>query len=257
MRKKILIAAHKPYAMPTSELYMPIQVGAAGKDSIGFARDDSGENISVLNPYFCELTALYWAWKNLDEDYIGLTHYRRYFRGKQKFTVNGKTKCILSDGELDRLLKSADIILPKKRRYFIETLYSHYAHTMYVEPLDETGKIIQEYYPQYFSEFDRLHKRTSAHMFNIFVMKKDVFDAYCTWIFDILFKLKDRVDACRYDSFHARFFGRISELLLDVWINTNGLNYKEVKVIHLEKVNWIKKGADFLKAKFKKIKYDA
>ncbi len=257
MRKKILIAAHKPYETPTSRLYLPIQAGAAGKESIGFIRDDEGENISSLNPYFCELTAVYWAWKNLREDCIGLVHYRRYFGGKEKFAVNGRTKRILSEEELDRLLQSVDVVLPKKRRYFIETLYMHYAHTMYVEPLDETGKIIAEFYPRYLAEFDRLRKRSSAHMFNMFAMKRDVFNAYCEWLFDILFKLKDRVDASLYDSFHARFFGRISELLLDVWINTEKLKYKEVKVIHLEKVNWIKKGANFLKAKFKKVKYTA
>ena len=86
-------------------------------------------------------------------------------------------------------------------------------------------------------------------------MKKEIFDAYCTWLFDILFDLENRVDVAKYDSFHSRFFGRVSELLLDVWINTNNLNYKEVKVIDIEKVNWFKKGFAFLLAKFTGKKY--
>ena len=144
---------------------------------------------------------------------------------------------------------------PKKRNYYIETLYSHYEHTMYVEPLDIAGKIIEEKYPEYSSEFSRLKKRRSAHMFNMFIMKKEVMSKYCEWLFDILFELEQRVDASQYDSFHARFYGRVSELLLDVWINTNKLAYKEVKVRNIEKTNWWVKGMSFLRAKFKKEKY--
>ena len=256
MSKKILIAAHKPYGVPESSLYMPIHVGASGKDGIGFIRDDSGDNISNLNPNFCELTGAYWAWKNLDADYIGLVHYRRYFAGKERFKVNGKTKKILSEKELDKLLLKTDIVLPKKRNYYIESLYSHYAHTMYVEPLDETGRIIKEFYPEYSKEFEKLKTRRSAHIFNMFVMKKEILHGYCEWLFDVLFKLKDRVDISEYNDFHARLFGRVSELLLDVYINTNRLKYKEVKPVYIENMNWIKKGMRFLKAKFKKQKYE-
>ena len=86
-------------------------------------------------------------------------------------------------------------------------------------------------------------------------MKKELLDLYCNWLFDILFELEKRCDPKQYDNFHARYLGRISELLLDVWINTNKLNYKEVKVIDIEKVNWLKKGWSFLKAKFVGKKY--
>ena len=216
-----------------------------------------GENISSKNPYFCELTGLYWAWKNLNADYIGLTHYRRHFSISKKLPkdIEGRVKNVITGKEVDEILDSTDIILPKKRKYYIENLYSHYNHTMYIEPLDETRKIIEEKFPSYLSEFNKLHKRTSAHMFNMFIMKKEIFDAYCTWLFDILFDLENRVDVAKYDSFHSRFFGRVSELLLDVWINTNNLNYKEVKVIDIEKVNWFKKGFAFLLAKFTGKKY--
>lgn len=257
MQSKTVIAVitHKPYVMPADDLYLPLQVGATGKPKIGCATDDSGNNISDKNPYFCELTGLYWAWKNLDCDYFGLVHYRRYFAGKAKFSFNGKTKTILSAEELKSLLAKNDIILPKKRNYWIETLYSHYAHTMYIEPLDITGQIIAEKYPEYLTEFAKLKKRRTAHMFNIFVMKKTLLNEYCTWLFDILFELEKRVDAKQYDSFHARFYGRISELLLDVWLNTNQIKYTEAKLVNFEKVNWWKKGLSFLRAKFRGKKY--
>ena len=86
-------------------------------------------------------------------------------------------------------------------------------------------------------------------------MKKEYLNMYCEWLFDILFELENRIDSNKYDSFHARYLGRISELLLDVWINTNELNYKEVKVIDMQNVNWLKKGGAFLMAKFTGKKY--
>ena len=256
---KIIVATHKKYQMPEDQMYFPVQVGAEGKTKIEeYTQDNTGNNISLKNPYFCELTGLYWAWKNLEAENIGLVHYRRYFTNKKKIPKeeNEKFKIVLTQKETEELLKKTDIILPKKRKYYIENLYSHYEHTMYIEPLDITRDIIAEKCPKYLSEFDRLKKRTSAHMFNMFIMKKEKLDEYCTWLFDILFELEKRVDSKKYDSFHARFYGRVSELLLDVWINTNGYTYKEVKVISMEKVNWWKKGTSFLKAKFLGKKYE-
>lgn len=254
---KIIVATHKKYRMPVDKIYIPVQVGKEGKENLGYQSDNVGENISLKNPYFCELTGLYWAWKNLDADYIGLSHYRRHFSVKKHISneTDKKFESVLDEKELMDILKYTDVVVPKKRNYYIENLYSHYAHTMYIEPLDETRKIIEEKYPKYLEEFDKLHKRTSAHMFNMFIMKKEILDEYCTWLFDILFELEKRIDVTQYDGFHARFFGRVSELLLDVWINKNNVNYEEIKVIDMENVNWLKKGSAFLMAKFTGKKY--
>lgn len=254
---KIIVAAHKKYQMPEDEMYIPLQVGAEGKENIGYQGDNKGDNISLKNSHFCELTGLYWAWKNLDADYIGLSHYRRHFTNSKAIPKKeeDKFKVLLNKQEAEKILETADIILPKKRNYYIENLYDHYKHTMYIEPLDETRKIIEEQCPEYLKEFDKLHKRTSAHMFNMFIMKKEYLDKYCDWVFKILFELEKRIDPKQYDSFHARYLGRISELLLDVWINTNNLKYQEVKVIDIQNVNWFKKIYSFLMAKFTGKKY--
>ncbi|MBO5726170.1 MAG: DUF4422 domain-containing protein [Clostridia bacterium] len=246
---KVIVAAHKIYNMPGEDIYLPLHVGAQNKEPMGFERDDSGDNISLKNPYFCELTGLYWAWKNLTCDYLGLAHYRRHF-GEQ----NGKQ--ILKSDTAKALLSSTDIVLPKKRKYYIENLYDHYIHTLCREPLDITGEIIQEKYPQYFAEFENLKKRTSAHMFNMYIMKKEISDAYCEWLFDILFELEKRCKDFVCDDFQVRFYGRVSELLLDVYINTNNLEYKECPLCFVEKENIFKKGIGFLKAKFFGKKYN-
>ena len=255
---KIIVATHKEYQMPQDSLYLPLQVGAEGKKELGYEKDNNGDNISLKNPYFCELTGLYWAWKNLKSDYIGLVHYRRYFTLYNKKMKNEQEKFnkVLNMAETQKILENTDIILPKKRKYYIENLYDHYKHTMYIEPLDVTRNIIAEKYPNYLKEFDLLKKRTSAHMFNMFIMKKEILNDYCKWLFDILFELEKRIDESKYDSFHARFYGRISELLLDVYLNTNNLKYKEIRVIDMQNINWLKKGTSFLKAKFLGKKYD-
>lgn len=253
MNVKIIVAAHKNYKMPEYECYLPVQVGAEGKDDIGYTPDNTGDNISLKNPNFCELTGLYWAWKNLECDYLGLAHYRRHFKetAYNKKGIDG----VLSDETLKKLLKKSDIILPAKRKYYIENLYSHYEHTMHIEPLDTAREIIAEKYPEYLPEFDKLKKRTSAHMFNMYIMKKEISDKYCEWLFDILFSLEEKFKDADYDAFHARFYGRVSELLLDVYINTNKLQYIETPLIYTEKIDWYRKIIGFLKAKFFGKKY--
>lgn len=259
MNIKILVAAHKKYQMPKDSMYLPLHVGAEGKNPIeGFTLDNTSDNISSKNPFYCELTGLYWAWKNLDADYIGLCHYRRYFSVCKKIpkTEEEKFKVVLSSDQCQELLKETDIILPKARNYYIETIYNHYKHTMYVEPLDITGQILQEKYPEYSKEFENLKHTTKMHAFNMFIMKKSVLDSYCAWLFDILGEVEKRVDTSQYSDFHKRFFGRISERLLDVWIRTNKLSYAEIPVIDMQNINWANKIKSFLIAKFTGKRYE-
>ena len=137
---KLIIATHKKYDMPKSDIYLPLQVGAEGKEKLGYEVDSSMDNISEKNPYYCELTGLYWAWKNLDADYIGLVHYRRHFASKEKISSKKRIDRVLTEEEARKILETSDVVLPKKRNYYIENLYSHYEHTMFIEPLEITRK---------------------------------------------------------------------------------------------------------------------
>ena len=115
MNIKILVAAHKAYQMPTDPMYMPIHVGKEGKElELGYVGDNTGDNISLKNPNFCELTGIYWAWKNLEADYIGLAHYRRHFSLKKG---SDKWASVLTSAQAEALLKDTDVVLPKKRNY--------------------------------------------------------------------------------------------------------------------------------------------
>ncbi len=265
----IIIAAHKAFRMPDDPLYLPLHVGAAGKTDaegkpldLGFVKDDTGDNISELNPSFCELTGLYWAWKNLTADYIGLAHYRRHFcmrrKGKDPFDN------VLTAAELSPYLGRVRAFTPQKRRYYIETLYSHYAHTHYASHLDETRAILAERFPDYLPAYDDVVRRTWGYMFNMMILERGLFDDYCAWLFDILFELRRRIDTSEeLSAFQGRFYGRVSEILFNVWLEqklrSGALRPEEtmeIPCVHMEKINWFKKGTAFLKAKFLHAKYE-
>lgn len=252
---KVIVATHKTYPMPKDAMYLPVHVGAEGKADLGYQKDNEGENISSLNPQFCELTGLYWAWKNLDAKYIGLVHYRRYFMGAGK----GKDpfEKILTCDELTPVIEKRPIIVPKKRRYYIETLYQHYKHNHHIDELDTAQAILLEKHPDYKDAYDKAIHRTWGYMFNMMIMRKDLLDEYCTWLFDILFELTKRLTKEGQTSFEARFPGRVSERLFNVWL-TYKLDHgeirkdeiKEYQFMYMEKINKFKKGITFLKAKF-------
>ena len=260
-RIRIVVATHKKYRMPEDSMYLPVQVGAVGKESIGYQRDDEGENISALNPFFCELTGVYWAWKHLDADYIGLAHYRRHFssgaRGKDPWAA------VLKRSDIENDLSRIRVVVPGKRRYYIETLYSHYQHAHYSNHMDETRRIIAERFPDYLESFDRVLRRRWGYMFNMMILQRALYDRYCAWLFDILFELRRRLGEDGLTPFQSRYYGRVSEIIFNVWLDEqlrsgalHRAEIKEIPFIHMEKINWWKKGTAFLKAKFLGKRYE-
>lgn len=266
-RVQIIVATHKKYQMPKDKIYLPLHVGADIKDKngnkldLGYLKDNTKDNISELNPFFCELTGLYWAWKNLDADYIGLVHYRRHFCMVKK----GKNvwDSILTYNQIKPYLNQIKIFVPNKRKYYIETLYSHYKHTHYSTQLDGTRKIISEKYPAYLKSYDRVINHTYGYMFNMMIMERKLLDEYCSWLFDILFELRKRIGMSGFNGFQGRYLGRVSEIIFNVWLEqkmSSGIVKKnevmEIPYVHMEKINWWRKGTAFLKAKIFGKKYE-
>ena len=260
----VAVATHKAYRMPIDGVYMPLQVGRALHPNVdlGMTCDNTGDNISQLNAQYSELTGLYWMWKNCDADYQGLVHYRRHFAkndsAKRHGDENERFSCIAGKQDYARLLDTCEIIVPERRNYYIETVYSHYEHTMQEGQLDATRSIIAQTNSDYldaFDAFDAQMNKTSAHLFNMFVMRKDLINEYCSWMFPIIGELAKHIDSSSYSVFEMRFPGRISEILFDVWLETNHYPYVEMPIISPEPVDWIKKGSGFLMAKFVGKKY--
>lgn len=170
-------------------MYLPVQMGHAIHPGIGYIGDDTGENISERNGNFCELTGLYWAAKNLDSDYIGIVHYRRYFASRLH-RFERKKRRVIGHEELNAILATTNVVLPKERHYFIETNYTQYIHAHHEQDLRVTRAIIERKCPEYLPAYDTYMSKTHGHHFNMFVMKKELLQHYCTWLFDILFELE-------------------------------------------------------------------
>lgn len=245
---KIAVATHKKYPIPEDTMYLPVQAGSALNPPLGYAADNTGSHISQKNENYCELTVLYWAWKNLDAEYIGLCHYRRHFGG-QRF--GRKQARILTQIQAANLLSKADILLPKPRNYWIETNYSQYAHAHHACDLDSARAVTAELFPEYLESFDLVMGRTWGHRFNMLVAHRDVLNQYCSWLFAILEELEARIEVSGYSSYDRRVMGFLAERLLDVWLEKQDLRIRELPVVNLESQHWPRKIAAFLRRKFR------
>lgn len=216
---KIFIATHKKVDFPQNKIYIPIQVGAEYNKSIDVSlRDNENDNISNKNSSFCELTALYWIWKNCHDDIIGLVHYRRYFF-KRKYTKNIKE--ILNEKEINKIMEKYDIILPDKKYLKNYNVYEQYEKLHNIEDLNECKNIIKNKYPDYIKSFEKVMKNQYLYPYNMFIGRKNRIDEYCEWVFSILFELEKKIDISKYDKYNARVYGFLAERLFNVWIEKN------------------------------------
>ena len=229
--------------------YKPILVGSSDLDSnLDYLKDSVGSNISNKNANYCEITALYFAWKNLnDYSFIGLNHYRRYFLKKDiirhslffKTDSNIQTEKLLLDNNLVKdILESYDIILVKPFTYY-HSIESVLARIVSNQDLVILENLFKNDYPDYFPEyinFMRFNNKISSC--NMFVTNKENFESYCEWLFEILFKYEKLVKISPYKD-SARIFAFISEALLNIYVKKNNLKvrYKSILVIRDEVQN--------------------
>ncbi|MCM1143276.1 MAG: DUF4422 domain-containing protein [Blautia sp.] len=222
MTVTIFTMTHKKFKEPSDSVYIPLQVGRAGGEDLGYAGDDTGDNISEKNCYYGELTGVYWVWKNVrTSDYVGISHYRRYF-----CTEEGR---IFGGQDYLSILKEYDIITSKKLKLNF-SYYDGYAGDYNLFDLVTTGEVIRQKTPEFYENFERLVHGNGTYFANMMVAKKELYDEYCAWLFSIFEEVEKRIDASGYDDYHKRVFGFISEFLLMVWVETKGLKVYECKI---------------------------
>lgn len=222
MSTKIFVMTHRKFDVPKDTMYVPIQVGKAGKEDLGYTGDDTGDNISAKNCYYGELTGLYWAAKNVsDADYMGLCHYRRFFQ-----TPEGN---LLTESQCENILQEYDVILPTAV-YHSKSYYEMYKEAHNIYDLDVTGEVIKELYPGDYEVFKDVVGNNKEYNGNLFITSKERFKEYANWLFSIFDLVEQRISVEDYDSYHRRVFGFISEQLLYVWVKSRGLKVKEIPI---------------------------
>ena len=203
--------------------------------------DNTGDNIAEKNANYCELTALYWMWKNVnDEDYIGLEHYRRFFCKKTVFKA-----VPLSQDRIKKILSKNDIILPKRTKAK-RGIYGNYIFKHIKRDMDVCLDIIKTQMPEYAEDVDKAMALKKETVCNMFVMPKHLVDEYCEWLFKILFEAEKRIDLSDHDDYDKRVYGFLSERLFNVWL------YRKKLKIYYTPIYDI--GASPIKNKFKGLK---
>ena len=222
MKTKIYTLTHKSFDVPKDTTYVPLQVGAACHDDLGYLRDDTGDNISELNCYYSELTGLYWIWKNVkDLDIVGVCHYRRFLLNDKEF--------VLTKPEIEVALTQYDILTSKS----LDLNFSYYygfGENHDRGDLDKTLEVLRRRNPKFADLFEKRVHEKHTYFGNIMICKKSLFDEYCSFLFPIFEELNTMVDLDDYDSYHKRLFGFISEFMLFVWCEYKGLKVLELKV---------------------------
>lgn len=264
---KIAVAYHKQTPVISNDIYVPIHVGKAlnPQVNLGIQGDDEGLNISDENGYYCELTATYWIWKNIDAEYKGLCHYRRFFLAKHAINAKlEKAYCLLAKGTYIPQTIYDDENIFKRDIYETSDILKKYLN---VHPIITTRKVvsrnscyrffviigdeyislmrdvIQTMFPDYLACMQKALRSHSFHFANMVVMRTDYFDEYCTFVFGVLEEIKKLLLSqgwlvdLKKERMFARKLGYLAELLTNIYIQkkySEGVRVKMMDIAYLQ-----------------------
>lgn len=197
---------------------VPIQVGASlTEKTIAEIRDNQGANISQKNREYCELTALYWIWKNNKSKYAGLCHYRRHF------LLNKEELEILAESDIDVVLTIPILNFPSVREAYI--------HDHAESDWDIMLEAIEVLHPDYRGTAERLQNGVFYYAYNMFIARKEILDEYCSWLFPVLTYCEDKIGR-KEDVYQNRYIGFLAERLLSIYFLHN---QDKLKIVHARK----------------------
>jgi len=240
---KIFISCNSKSYVPHHPLLIPIQTGAALTDERfpGMLYDNTGINISDKNDSYCELTAQYWAWHNVDADYFGFMHNRRYLSFSDRRLPEDKKGRVCMDiiddsalttlgydpEHMRRIIEAYDIITVdmldlRKEIPFPASpnVYNQYknAYQHNISDLDLALQILTEKYPDYQSAVKEYMASDKAYFYNIFIMSRPYFQDYCAWLFEILEEFERRTDLINCPVYEKRKTAFIAERLFGIYL---------------------------------------
>jgi hypothetical protein len=243
----IYVVTHKkfiPIYGDFDRIRIPIQAGAALNPSFGYERDDNGDNISTLNPYINECTAIYWVWKNVRCRYVGFEHYRRVFLSNP---YSHDPDYILGENDIKRYLcdEKYDFIVASNANNYPITTYENLRDDILPEAFIRYKVLfeerINEVAPEYMDVYMECFNGFSFYPANMFITSWERFDEYCKWFFGIVLSMVDVENLDSYDTYNKRVVGFFAERLLTVWIMKRGYRVMEMpymcKEIRIENFN--------------------
>lgn len=244
MSIKILVCCHKKDVCVKQEPYLPIHVGHALHSEIDLDMqcDDEGENISLKNGSYCELTGMYWAWKNLKNvDVIGLTHYRRYFDFHKQVRFGLPEKQIKSAefGKLNldvpiQLINSLDkntVVVAKPRCYPVDVC-TNYCLNHYSTDIKKLRYIVERNCElKYLQAFNVVMHSCCLIHYNMFLMRWSQYEKYCEWLFNLLSIAERDINIDFYDATQKRIYGYFAERLFNVYLLANSLHVKKYPIL--------------------------
>lgn len=237
---EMFVITHKDLFLKVPNDYKVIGVSSYGKKNQGRILADSvGDNIASKNPFYCELTAIYWLWKNYElPDYVGICHYRRFF-------VHGLFSKIYRVDQMEKWMKQYDVVLPKKVKKKPD-VWGYFANSISGREQDLIAleKLIQTEYSEYYDAFEKVMRGNSASFCNMAVMKREDFQSYCSWLFELLEKYESMVDLTGYTKQEQRIYGFMSEFLINVWVEKHQKRVKYVNSMLFTEnklINFLKK----------------
>lgn len=194
---------------------IPIEVGASDRDTFLYElRDDSGQNISAENPYYGELTGLYWIWKNsLDapEQLVGFNHYNKYLKISKQNLKNYQVGMWF---------------VGKKR-----PLPRHGDSNEWVA----LSEILKEYFPEYYVSLQKYFSvdgsSKGCFVANMFVTTKSELDEYSEFLFKVCTLLRQKLGDNNKDLFNKRYCAFMAERLLSIYLYTNNKKIIEVPIV--------------------------
>lgn len=244
------------------KIYLPVMAGnALLSEPHSMTGDDTGENISSRNPYYSELTGIYWVWKNRRHQVTGVCHYRRFFTARGEpflyklkrliyfpaglyrkrsgliYTGNRRlfAERIISEQEIRELLGHYDGILPQPRK-LSHTVEEHYLRYHDAVSLEILKSVIASRQPEYVQALRDILQSKRLYANNMFILKHDLFQSFMTWWFDVLFELERCLDLNRYTGYQKRILGFMAERLLNTWFRKHQLNCAELPVIYFKRL---------------------
>lgn len=196
---------------------IPIQVGAALTDvRVTDVCDDQGDNISEKNVNYCELTALYWMWKNKliedgdSEDYYGLFHYRRILD--------------INEEDIRRIVANDVDVVVSYPTLHEPDIEEH--HARYIPEGDWEAMLaaLEELYPDYREAYNTIFSQEYMYNYNMMVAKKSVLKDYCDWLFPILERTEELSTPKGWER-KDRYIGYLGENLMTLYFFYNKDKY--------------------------------